>query len=173
MLRIRTTGGSILSPVTEEEPRRLSLLYQLYLTSQASRRFMRVALADAGMTGEEYAVCSYLYANGPRPLSQAAREFGLPITTLADLLSSLVASGDIERLPHPTDRRARLLALTDAGRERLERVIPEFTVAYRGLLAQLEGAGVEAEALYAAIGDLRAAIVRTSDLLEAEREMRP
>jgi DNA-binding MarR family transcriptional regulator len=173
MLRIRTTGGSILSPVTEEEPRRLSLLYQLYLTSQASRRFMRVALADAGMTGEEYAVCSYLYANGPRPLSQAAREFGLPITTLADLLSSLVASGDIERLPHPTDRRARLLALTDAGRERLERVIPEFTVAYRGLLAQLEEAGVEAEALYAAIGDLRAAIVRTSDLLEAEREMRP
>lgn len=158
--------------MTQEEPRRLSLLYQLYLTSQASRRFMRVALADAGMTGEEYAVCSYLYAYGPRPLSQAAREFGLPITTLADLLSSLVASGDVERLPHPRDRRARLLALTDAGRERLEHVIPEFTVAYRGLVAQLEEAGVDPEALYAALGDLRAGIVRTSDLLEAEREMR-
>lgn len=158
--------------MTQEEPRRLSLLYQLYLTSQASRRFMRVALADAGMTGEEYAVCSFLYANGPRPLSQAAREFGVPITTLADLLSSLVAAGDIERLPHPTDRRARLLALTDAGRERLERVIPEFTVAYRGLLAQLEEAGADTEALYTAIGDLRAAIVRTSDLLEAERAVR-
>jgi DNA-binding MarR family transcriptional regulator len=155
--------------MAEDAPRRLTLLYQLYLTNQAARRFMRAALADAGMSGEEYAVCSYLYANGPRPLSRAARDFGIPITTLAGLLAPLIESADIERLPHPRDRRARLLALTDAGRERLERVIPEFTVAYRGLLSQLEEAGVDPEALFAAIGDLRAAIVRAADLLEAER----
>lgn len=153
----------------QDAPQRLSLLYQLYLTSQASRRFMRVALADAGMSGEEYALLSYLYANGPRHLSRAARDVGMPITTLAGLLAPLIESGEIERLPHPGDRRARLLRLTDAGREHLERVIPEFTVAYRGLLAQLEQAGVDAEDLYAAIGDLRAAIARTSDLLETER----
>jgi len=153
-------------------PRRLTLLYQLYLASQASRRFMRAALADADMSGEEYALCSYLYANGPRHLSRVAQDFGMPITTLAGLLVPLIEVGDIERLPHPKDRRARLLALTAVGRERLERVIPEFTVAYRGLLAQLEEAGVDTEAMYAAIEDLRGAIVRTSDLLEAEREMR-
>jgi DNA-binding MarR family transcriptional regulator len=157
----------------EPAPQRLSLLYQLYLTSQASRRFMRVALAGLGMSGEEYALCSYLYANGPRHLSQAARDFGTPITTLAGLLAPLIEAGDIERLPHPGDRRARLLRLTDAGREHLERVIPEFTVAYRGLLAQLEEAGADAEQLYAALGDLRAGIARTTDLLEAERNMRP
>jgi DNA-binding MarR family transcriptional regulator len=157
--------------MTQAAPRRLSLLYQLYLTSHASRRFMRAALAGQGMSGEEYALFSYLYANGPRHLSQAARDFGMPITTLAGLLAPLIEAGDIERLPHPRDRRARLLRLTDAGRERLERVIPEFTVAYRGILAQLEEAGADAEGLYAALGDLRAAIVRTSDLLEAERQM--
>lgn len=155
--------------MAEDAPRRLTLLYQLYLTNQAARRFMRAALADTGMSGEEYAVCSYLYANGPRPLSQAARDFGLPITTLAGLVAPLVESGVVERLPHPNDRRARLLALTNAGRGRLERVIPEFTVAYRGLLAQLAEAGVDTEALYAAIDDLRGGIVRASDLLEAER----
>lgn len=157
---------------TEASPRRLSLLYQLYLATQASRRFMRLALAGSGMSGEEYAVGSYLYANGPRSLSQAARDLGMPITTVADLLQPLIESGDLERLPHPTDGRARLLALTTAGRARMERVIPEFTAAYRGLLAQLEEAGADAEALYAAIGDLRAAVVRTGDLLEAERHIR-
>jgi DNA-binding MarR family transcriptional regulator len=155
--------------MTEDAPRRLTLLYQLYLASQASRRFMRLALADSGMSGEEYAVCSYLYANGPRSLSQTARDFGLPITTLAGLLVPLVDSGDVERLPHPTDRRARLLALTSAGSERLERVIPDFTAAYRGLLAQLEDGGADVEALYAALGDLRAAIVRSADLMGTER----
>jgi DNA-binding MarR family transcriptional regulator len=155
--------------MAEQAPRRLTLLFQLYLASQASRRFMRVALADAGMTGEEYAICSYLYANGPRPLSQTAREFGVPITTVAGLLGPLIESGDLERLPHPTDRRARLLALTAAGRERLEHVIPEFTMAYRGLLKQLEEADVDAESIYEALGALREGVVRTADLLEAER----
>jgi DNA-binding MarR family transcriptional regulator len=155
--------------MSDESPRRLTLLYQLYLTSQAARRFMRVALADAHMSGEEYAICSYLYANGARPLSQAAREFGLPITTLAGLLAPMIESGDIERLPHPTDRRARLLSLTAPGRERLEGVIPEFTAAYRGLLAQLAEADVETESIYEALGTLRAHVVRTTELLEAER----
>ena len=157
--------------MAEQAPRRLTLLFQLYLASQASRRFMRLALTDAGMSGEEYAICSYLFANGPRPLSQTAREFGVPITTLAGLLSPLLESGDLERLPHPTDRRARLLALTTAGRERLERVIPEFTMAYRGLLAQLEEADIDAESIYDALAALRAGVVRTSDLLEAERSL--
>src|SRR5688572_12450168 len=78
-----------------DSPKRLSLLFQLYLTSQASRRFMRLALAGTGMTGEEYALYSYLYGNGPRTLTQAARDFGLPITTLATLLGPLIASGEI------------------------------------------------------------------------------
>jgi DNA-binding MarR family transcriptional regulator len=155
--------------MSEDSPRRLTLLYQLYLTSQASRGFMRLALADVGMGGEEYALFSYLYANGSRSLSQAARDLGVPITTLAGLIAQHIEAGEIERLPHPTDRRARLLSLTAMGRERLELVIPEFTVAYRGLVAQLEEAGVDTEALYEALADLRAGITRTSDLLEAER----
>jgi DNA-binding MarR family transcriptional regulator len=155
--------------MTDAAPKRMSILYQLYLTNQAARRFMRLALAQSELTGEEYALYSYLFGNGPRTLTQASRDFGLPITTLATLLGPLIEAGEIERRPHPTDRRARLLALTDAGRRRLEAVIPDFTVAYQALVGQLQEAGVEDESIFAALDELRAAIGRTSDLLEAER----
>ena len=160
--------------MSDPAPRRLTLLFQLYLTSQASRRFMRLALANSEMTGEEYALYSYLYGNGPRTLTQASRDFGLPITTLATLLAPLIDRGEIARRPHPTDGRARLLELTDAGRQRLEAAIPDFSVAYRALLGQLEEQEIDDEAVFAALDALRASIMRTGDLLEAEHaERRP
>jgi DNA-binding MarR family transcriptional regulator len=155
--------------MSDPAPRRLSLLFQLYLTSQASRRFMRLALANSDMTGEEYALYSYLYGNGARTLTQAARDFGLPITTLATLLGPLIEAGEIARRPHPTDRRARLLELTEAGRRKLEAAIPDFTVAHQALLGQLRDQEVDDEAVFAALDALRSSIIRTGDLLEAEQ----
>lgn len=160
--------------MSDPGPRRLSLLFQLYLTSQASRRFMRLALAGSQMSGEEYALYSYLYGNGPRTLTQASRDFGLPITTLATLLGPLIVAGKIARRPHPTDKRSRLLELTESGRQSLEAAIPDFSVAYRALLGQLTEQEIDDEAVFAALDALRASIIRTGDLLEAEHaERRP
>lgn len=151
-----------------DAPLRMSLLYQLYLTSQASRQFMRLAMRGSDMSGEAYALYSYLYGNGPRTLTQAARDFGLPISTLSTLLTPLVEAGEIERRPHPRDGRARLLALTESGRARLEAVIPAYSVAYRQLLGELERREVDVERLYGALDTLRSGIARTSELLAAE-----
>lgn len=148
-------------------PRRMTLLYQLFLTTQMSRRFMRHALAGTGMSGEEYALLSYLYGNGPRTLTQAARDFGLAVTTVATMIGPLVESGDLERTPHPTDRRARLIGLTAAGRGRLEAAIPAFTVAYRAILATLDANGADAEAIYRALSDLQTGILGTIERMDA------
>lgn len=149
-----------------DPPKRFSLLYQLYLTGLASRRFMRQALDGTGMTGEEYALLSYLYGNGPRTLSQAARDFGFAITTVATMLAPLFEAGELERTPHPTDRRARLIGLTDSGRQRMEQAIPAYSHAYRQLLAQLEHDGTDVEAIFEALGALRVGIVETSGAIE-------
>jgi DNA-binding MarR family transcriptional regulator len=149
-------------------PRRLTLLYQLYLTSQSSRRFMRLALAGTTFSGEEYALYSYLYANGLRTLSQAARDLGMPVTSLATVMAPLIEAGHIERTPHPRDRRARLLALTDTGRETLQAAIPVFTAAYRQLLARLSDGDVDLEAVYDALAALRGGIEAASEELEME-----
>ena len=81
----------------DDAPKRFTLLHQLYLTSQASRRFMRSALAGTGLTGEQYALYSYLYGNRPRTLSQAARDFGLAVTTVATMLKVMLEKGLVER----------------------------------------------------------------------------
>jgi DNA-binding MarR family transcriptional regulator len=153
--------------MTDDRARRFTLLYQLYLTSQASRRFMRQALDGTAISGDEYALLSYLYGNGPRTLSQAARDFGLAITTVATMLAPLFDAGELERMPHPTDRRARLIGLTDAGRRHLETAMPAFTKAYRTLLAQLESDEADVEDLYATLDTLRTGILETIETLES------
>jgi DNA-binding MarR family transcriptional regulator len=153
--------------MTDDQPKRFTLLYQLYLTNQAARRFMRGALDGTGTSGEEYALLSYLYGNGPRTLSQAARDFGLAITTVATMLAPLFDNGELERTPHPTDGRARLIGLTDSGRRRVEHAMPTFTDAYRTLLAQLGTQGTEVESIFAALDALRGGLLETIDALES------
>jgi DNA-binding MarR family transcriptional regulator len=147
-------------------PKRLTLLYQLYITNQASRRFMRLVLDGAPLSSEEFAVLSYLDANGPRTLSQASRDLGLPVTSLATTLTPLIESALIERTPHPRDRRARLLALTDRGRGDLLTALPSFADAYTRLVDGLKERGADIETMFAAIATIRDEIERTSDLLE-------
>jgi len=154
---------------TTEAPKRLSLLYQVWLLEVATTRFMRVALSGTGVRGEEYGLLSYLYANGARTLTQAAKDLGQPLTTLSTLLAPLIADGDVVRLPHPRDRRARLLELSPAGRARLGRVIPHFSAAYTALLHELEARGADNEAIYADLDGLRSSIERTIELMELER----
>ena len=152
----------------DSAPRRLSLLYQAWLLTQASREFMRHALAGSGMRGDEYGLYSYLFANGPRTLSQAARDLGEPVTTLAAVLGPLIDAGDVVRRAHPRDRRAKLLELTDAGRARLEPVIPVFSAAYSTLLRELEAREADTEAMYEMLAELRAAVERTTELMALE-----
>jgi len=148
-------------PAPEAAPRRLSLLYQLWLTNLAARSLMRATMAGSGMTGEEYGLYSYLFANGARTLSQTARDLRMPITTLATLMAPAIERREIERSPHPRDRRAKLLRLTDAGQARMDRAIPAFSAGYRILLEQLAADGAETEELYAALEQLRAGIEGT------------
>lgn len=150
----------------DSAPRRLSLLYQLYLASQASRHFMKLALASVAMSGEEYALFSYLHANGPRTLTQTARDLGLPVTSLATALAPQVEAGRVERRAHPRDGRARLLSLTNDGEAALAEAIPPFSMAYRRIVAQLERAGADVGGLFDALDVLRAGIEAASDELQ-------
>jgi DNA-binding MarR family transcriptional regulator len=154
---------------TTETAKRLSLLYQVWLLEVSTTRFMRTALRGTGIRGEEYGLLSYLYANGPRTLTQAARDLGQPLTTLSTMLAPLIADGDVIRRPHPRDRRARLLELSPEGRARLGRVIPHFSAAYTALLHELEARGADNEAIYAHLDELRTSIERTIELMELEQ----
>ena len=154
----------------EPTQKRLSLLYELFLATQSAHRYMRASLRDAEIDGQEFAVYSYLFANGPRTLSQAARDLGFPLTTLATMLAPRFANGDLERRPHPRDRRARLIVLAEPGRVRRERAVPGFSAAYRRLLDRLAAEGVDPESIFTALAALKSAIDSTADTLDDARE---
>jgi DNA-binding MarR family transcriptional regulator len=154
--------------VSDEPAKRLSLLYQLFVVNQAARRLTRSALAGTGTSPRAYALLSYLFANGPRTLTQASRDFGLPITTVATMMAPLIQRGDVVRSRHQTDRRARLLALSAAGRTRVEVALPGFTAAHRAFLQRLQDAGVEPEGIFAALEEMRVGLIETATLMEAE-----
>jgi DNA-binding MarR family transcriptional regulator len=154
--------------MADPQPKRLTLLFQLYLASTESRRFMKLALRETDLTGEQYGIFSYFYANGPRTLSQAAHDLGYAVTTLASLVAPMIERGELRRRAHPTDRRARLLELSAAGRERVDAAIPAFTAAYQALLARLDEADADTEAIFEALAALRGGIARTNELLAGE-----
>lgn len=62
-------------------------------------------------------VLTRLAEQGPTRQSVLAAEFGLSPHSITDIVDSLERLGLAERRPDATDRRAKLVAITDAGRD--------------------------------------------------------
>lgn len=78
---------------------------------------MGKALAERGLTTARAEVLYVLHNQGPlvqRQLSDVLRCTPRHVTTLVDTLQ---AADLVHRTPHPTDRRATLVALTDHGQD--------------------------------------------------------
>ena len=78
------------------------------------------ALRDEGLSLRGYVV---LQAAAPCPLPQQslAASLGLDKTTMVATVDELEHAGLVERRPSPTDRRVRLVAVTDDWRAALDR----------------------------------------------------
>ena len=95
----------------------LQRITRLYLLQAAS--FARV-FAPYGVSFGEYLVLAALRRAGPPYRMSPTRLFNAVILSsgaMTNRLDRLEAMGLVERQPDPTDRRGRLVALTDRGRE--------------------------------------------------------
>ena len=99
-------------------------VYTLFVTNQRIRGLLASALRDAPIRSDEYGVYSAVYMAGTLTLTQLARSTGMPLTTVADYVRSMVERGHLERRPNPDDRRSALLRLTPAGTETVNVVMP-------------------------------------------------
>ena len=61
-----------------------------------------------------------LHGQGPTRQNVLAADFGLSPHSITDIVDGLERLGLAERLPDPTDRRAKLVAITDAGEAGLD-----------------------------------------------------
>jgi DNA-binding MarR family transcriptional regulator len=91
------------------------------LLARATRRLVaeeRPLLAERGLTMWAYVALSRLAAAPAASQLELATAIGYDKTRLIALLDELEGEGLITREPDPRDRRARVIALTAAGRKR-------------------------------------------------------
>ncbi|MGY1686133.1 MarR family winged helix-turn-helix transcriptional regulator [Geodermatophilus sp. SYSU D00867] len=103
-------------PVNRERPVLVTALLEQAMTLIRDDLY---ALSDArypGLRMRHYRLLAMLPAQGER-LSRLAADSGHTKQALAQALAPLQAGGYVEVLPDPSDGRARLVRLTDRGRE--------------------------------------------------------
>lgn len=129
-------------------------------------RFLAVAerlAAPAGLTAAWWQVLGAVLRE-PLPVAGIAREMGITRQSVQRIADLLVDKGLAEYRPNPAHRRAKLVAVTDAGLAAVRRIDPQHAAAARALAAEL-GAPRFAE-IVAALTDLRAAL----DRLDLDRD---
>ena len=130
---------------------RPTVLLQLWTAAHMAERLVAEHLQRAGLSDEQFALLSRVALDGPVTPTALAADMGVPPTTLADAVRRLEERGEIERLPNPADGRSHLLALSAAGRERVEAAAPVVWEALEQMRAQL---GVPPEEVEAAMDEL-------------------
>jgi DNA-binding MarR family transcriptional regulator len=78
---------------------------------------MTQSLAARGLTVSRATLLWTLRRTGPSPQHNLADALGVTARTITGLVDGLAAAGLVTREPHPADRRATLVSLTDAGTE--------------------------------------------------------
>jgi DNA-binding MarR family transcriptional regulator len=122
------------TPLAAEAAANVVRLVSDYLAELTRRRRDIAALSASGF--EALAILD----GAPEPLTGSAIAERLLVTTasITSLIDTLAARGYVTRTQHPSDRRKVLVAITDAGRDVVDRVLP---VVYRAAQDAFGGLG--------------------------------
>jgi DNA-binding MarR family transcriptional regulator len=78
-------------------------------------------LAQLGLTTRMWGALNVLDAEGPTTQQFLGKCTGIDPSSMVATIDDLESQGLVERRPHPSDRRAHSLHVTDQGREALTR----------------------------------------------------
>lgn len=88
------------------------------VTARFAHGFLRHldASPQGGFTYPRLRVLEFLQCQGPTTMRPLADRLGLSARNLTAVADALEVDGFVRRVAHPTDRRATILEITDAGR---------------------------------------------------------
>ena len=90
------------------------LFYELMFSRQSHERMHDVCDA-LGLTPGLLKALLSMRPGEPRPMKDLAGEWRCDASYVTSLVDGLEERGAVERRPHPDDRRAKVIALTDKG----------------------------------------------------------
>ncbi|MEU4253511.1 MarR family transcriptional regulator [Amycolatopsis sp. NPDC026612] len=127
-------------PATSDDPRAKALPSMLYLVKQlelAVRARLDEALRPVSVTPLQYTALTVLERRSDLSTAELARNAFVTDQSAADMVGVLEGRGLILRHPDPGDRRRRVLRLTAAGRELLDRVRADVAAVEERMLSPL------------------------------------
>ena len=107
-------------PPVEGEPIPTDLCWLLSRASYVLTTKMTAALEDVGVSPRGHCVLAAAMS-GDHTQTELARMVGLDKTTMVVTLDELESAGLAERRPSPSDRRARVIAVTNAGERKVRK----------------------------------------------------
>jgi MarR family 2-MHQ and catechol resistance regulon transcriptional repressor len=93
----------------------------LWKASRAARAYAEKSILELEMCGSDFAVLEALLHKGPLPINEIGRKVLLTSGSITVAVDRLETKGLVERRAHGTDRRARIVHLTKAGRKVITR----------------------------------------------------
>ncbi len=116
------------------------------------QRDMAQPFAGTSLTMSRAALLWVLRSIGPTTQQALATALDVSPRNITGLVDGLEASGHVERAPHPTDRRATLVTLTELGLAVMQQMVAQREQMADDLVAEL--APAEREALGAGLEKL-------------------
>jgi DNA-binding MarR family transcriptional regulator len=147
----KRTAAAPESPAAEP-----TLLYLMKQVELAVRDRLDDMVRPAGLTALQYTAMTVLERHAELTASRLAHRSFVTAQTMADMVTTLLERGYVERHRDPADRRRLVLALTPAGRAVLDDYRPRVAALEVDMLSPLSPA--EASALRRAIIACRTAL---------------
>src|SRR6267154_5143195 len=89
----------------------------LWKAANAVQSFAGESISELEMCGSDFAVLEALLHKGPLPVNEIGKKVLLTSGSITVAVDRLETKGLVERRPHGTDRRARIVHLTKEGRK--------------------------------------------------------
>jgi MarR family 2-MHQ and catechol resistance regulon transcriptional repressor len=93
----------------------------LWKASRAAHAYAEKSISGLEMCASDFAVLEALLHKGPLPVSEIGKKVQLTSGSITVAVDRLETKGLVERRAHGTDRRARIVHLTKAGRKVIAR----------------------------------------------------
>ena len=110
---------------TDEDARGVHLWLVLSRAARAIAGHAERSIASLDLCMSDFAVLEVLLHRGPLPVNTIGRKVLLTSGSITTAVDRLETQGLVERRDHPTDRRARVVHLTVAGKKLITRVFAE------------------------------------------------
>ncbi|HET7479770.1 MAG TPA: MarR family transcriptional regulator [Rubrobacteraceae bacterium] len=117
--------------------RALRLVDEFAAFGPSYMKWVKSRLQESGLTYARMRLLGALHCGGPQIMTSISDELGVTRRNITALVDAMEEEGLVRRQPHPTDRRATVIEMTERGSETANRMYDEHRAAVAELFADL------------------------------------